>query len=320
MERGTRVQHGGRDRDRDRDRDRGRDSDRDRGRDRDRESACSTCSWGIFDNFPANLEDFWQNFIPFRCTTTFGTNLDISVFSDCDTVVDVSCSETPAFVGDAASRQFVDMRMADFVRAYQQREAALHQGSAGGAGGAEGGAEGQGALRLYLSQVPLMDRDRDRDAAAAAPAAALGEYFSPPAFPCSLERKELLSVHLWANIGRAATSLHYDAYHNFLTVLSGRKQVRLLPFQLAHTPAVGLRCAGLGSANHAVAPFHLSPSHSPSPGGGRAGPGAAPSPAPIDVEVGPGQTLFIPEGWLHQVSSEPCTLAVVIHTYMFACS
>ena len=217
---------------------------------------------------PLNLDLFWFNFSPFSCDGSFGVDIDMSSFSSCEVLVDVSCSSSEQFNGAAGSRLHVDMSMASFAALFAAPSPDRH---------------------LYLSQVALHISDPIE------PPAPLREHYRPPQFPDSLRHKALTSVHLWANIGAASSSLHYDAYHNILSVLRGRKCVLLVP--PGESSGVGLRPAFDTSANHARESFLAGP--------------AARTAGCVHATIEAGQSLFIPEGWWHQVSSDPCTIALV---------
>jgi hypothetical protein len=113
--------------------------------------------------------------------------------------------------------------------------------------------------------------------------------------------------------GVHTTGVHWDAVHNLLCVLRGRKRVLLLP------PAAGPHLQECPL--HAATPNHAQASlwggegwpH----GGGSVGALPPPSLPPglppawcCDVTVEAGDALYIPEGWWHTVASEPGTLAL----------
>jgi len=134
-------------------------------------------------------------------------------------------------------------------------------------------------LHFHLAQCPL----------AALPC--LKKDAPPPrCLPCDPVRS-----NLWFAIGANISSLHYDCWHNLLQVARGRKRVFLLPPRC--TRALCPRPAHGASANHS----QLSDDQVLA---------ACPDEA-IILEVGPGETLFIPEGWWHRVESpEPITVAL----------
>ena len=149
------------------------------------------------------------------------------------------------------------------------------------------------ALRYHLAQCPLelvpalqADAQELLGAACAAACSSLGRTTQP------------LQTNLWFAIGATTSGLHYDAFDNLLLLLRGRKRVLLLPpsasADLAPRPAHG------ASANHSQLGAAELASLAAS----------APTP-PLTLELLPGEALFIPEGWWHQVESpEEVTLGL----------
>jgi hypothetical protein len=106
------------------------------------------------------------------------------------------------------------------------------------------------------------------------------------------------------NIQCARSTLHYDASHNLLLLLAGRKEVTLLsPSCTSYLKPVP---ASDANPNHSALSFEevegiVNDRTS----------GAAPAPRLVQRAVmHAGDALFIPEGWWHQVQSDPCSMAV----------
>lgn len=98
--------------------------------------------------------------------------------------------------------------------------------------------------------------------------------------------------HLWLNRGqRVRSRLHYDAYDNVLCCLRGRKTLVLLPPRAAADEHV-----------RPCAPHSLSPN--------QANPDPAALRASGALELRAGDCVYIPQGWWHEVDSEPETLAI----------
>lgn len=247
-----------------------------------------------FAHFPPNLHHFWENYLPFRCDAAFWIGLDMTSFSSCDVVVDVSCSTSAQFIGAVEAREHVDMKLCDFSELFLRRQAAQATAQSSLVSEVQ---QTSPYVNLYLAQVTLLSSDPSDPPV-------LLQHYQPATFPGALAQKHLMSAHLWANIGQASTSLHYDAYHNFLTVMAGCKRVRLLPPHCG--AAVGLRPAHSSSANHAHCSYLSSLLDRAS-----AFYDASLERSVVEVDIKPGQSLFIPEGWWHEVQSESCTLAVV---------
>jgi hypothetical protein len=163
---------------------------------------------------------------------------------------------------------------------------------------AAGSATGAHPPALYLAQAALAERGAGARPPPAPPprtplgAALLGEC-AP--LPPALAAAPLTSANLWASATPTRSSCHYDPYGNALCVVTGAKRVRLAPPCAA--AALRARPAWHESANHAAG--SLWPPDA-------AGAGAAVA----EARLGPGDGLFIPEGWWHQVESDAGTLAV----------
>ncbi|CAM9999998.1 unnamed protein product, partial [Phaeothamnion confervicola] len=123
----------------------------------------------------------------------------------------------------------------------------------------------------------------------------LADMFRIPPF---VPAERLSELNVWIGGGDTTTNLHYDASHNWLFVLAGLKEVTLFP--PSETPSVRAHPACGASANHS----DLSTKEAKALAVAAAERGA------MTVMVAAGQALFIPEGWWHQVSSAPATVAV----------
>jgi hypothetical protein len=151
---------------------------------------------------------------------------------------------------------------------------------------------------LYLAQAALAERGAGAAPPPAPPprtplgAALFGEC-AP--LPPALAAAPLASANLWASTAPTRSSCHYDPYANVLCTVAGAKRVRLAPPSAA--AALRARPAWHESANHAAG--SLWPPDA-------AGAGAAVA----EARLGPGDGLFIPAGWWHQVESDAGTLAV----------
>lgn len=144
-----------------------------------------------------------------------------------------------------------------------------------------------------------------------------------------------IKINFWATSSGSPSrsSLHFDPHENILCVVAGQKTVRLLPY--AARSHIGARPLCHESSNHASmdlwgdVPFHiqynttsctttnvLSSTYQGSPGSTDKGSQHQPKGLWTELvslheyRLMPGDALYIPEGWWHQVDSEPGTLAV----------
>ena len=127
------------------------------------------------------------------------------------------------------------------------------------------------------------------------------------AHPCSAAALSLVAAaeqggsslhqaYLWLNTHALSVSaLHYDEYHNFLHVLSGKKQVVLLSPQ--HTPLLQAYAVSKDSCNRSRLDRQQLRRVVGSIRGSGSGGGV------YEVDVCAGDVLFIPEGFWHLVAS-----------------
>ena len=105
-------------------------------------------------------------------------------------------------------------------------------------------------------------------------------------------------INLWMNIDSSRTCLHYDQYNNILAVTRGKKVVSLISPQYTSATRAAYQISS-GGANHSsassaeelVANGHLLPHEV------------------LVYVLEAGDTLFIPEGWWHDVASDKCSMA-----------
>ena len=143
-------------------------------------------------------------------------------------------------------------------------------------------------LALYLAQSPLCYFSTYTRKMVDGPLhALLADIDLPP----QMRETPLWQVNLWANRGFTTSSLHYDPHHNLLCVVTGRKTVRMLP--PSYLAALDIRPPHHESSNHARDDL-WGPKFIDEVGGEVMG---------GEVQLRPGDAVFIPEGWLHQVRS-----------------
>ncbi|KAL8548170.1 hypothetical protein ACS0TY_007479 [Phlomoides rotata] len=148
--------------------------------------------------------------------------------------------------------------------------------------------------QIYLAQVPIINAENKE----MGQLECLRDEIKTPAF---LEGKLLASINLWMNSARTRSSTHYDPHHNLLCIISGCKQVVLWPPSacpfLYPLPVYG------EASNHSA--IHLESTNF----------SLYPRAKSIDeysqkVTLHAGDSVFIPEGWFHQVDSGDLTIAV----------
>ena len=106
------------------------------------------------------------------------------------------------------------------------------------------------------------------------------------------------SINLWFGEANNITPLHFDIQHNFLAQIFGRKYLRLYsPEDSNYLYPTYNRIAGNPNyrANHSNIVNIYNPDSKAFPEFKKA--------LPIDVYLEPGEILFLPAGWWHQVSS-----------------
>lgn len=117
--------------------------------------------------------------------------------------------------------------------------------------------------------------------------------------PDMLSDVRLSSINAWCSKGKRTTSsLHYDPHDGLLCVVCGEKKVRLLP--PSATPHIRARPLHHESCNHALANIWSN----------KADMQHLLTLGLKEYTVYPGDAVFIPQGWWHQVQSDNDTLAI----------
>jgi len=163
------------------------------------------------------------------------------------------------------------------------------------------------AMRFYLAQCPIFSIDSSSNELLPGPLSSLQQDFSIPSPLVKGTTKNSPEFHLshinfWATIQSPVTSsLHYDPYHNLLCVVTGQKIVRLLPpsaMKYLHNVA----SIYAESTNHAdddlFHPERKDELENES------------NSQLIEFILNPGDALYLPEGWWHQIKSTAGTMAV----------
>jgi hypothetical protein len=166
-------------------------------------------------------------------------------------------------------------------------------------------------MQFYLAQCPIYSTDPSSTSTTLhpGPLSALMQDITTP-FPFNDTNFNLSQINFWANIhSQVTSSLHFDLYNNLLCVVTGQKTVRVLAPK-ATTFLRNVAPVYAESANHAdddlfnpirkqeldtqLKDNHQQQQHQ----------------LFLEFILNPGDALFLPEGWWHQVSSTACTTAV----------
>lgn len=200
----------------------------------------------------------------------------------------ISPATNSSFVGDMEHLQLLHTTLASFLNG------SLSQSPHAAPAAFTHTSSFTSSWRFYLAQCPISARDSSANSLVPGPLHALLQDIHVPHLLSSIS---LSQINLWANMSHPArSSLHYDPYCNLLCLVTGSKTIRLLP--PSATCFLPARPAYHDSANHAEADLW--------------GPGneSLRDLDPIEISLDPGNVLFIPEGWWHQVESSAGTMAV----------
>lgn len=203
-----------------------------------------------------------------------------------DTVVEIACKEhsSGCYYGNEKARQSVELKFGDFVDYYR---ATFNKQSHW--------LQTVDDLEFYLAQCPIAVLKPGPTCTKASLPRVMDNF----CLPSCLRDKPVTQVNLWMTVQPGRTTLHYDAFHNILVVLYGRKTVTLYP--PSDTAKLYPFPVHTKSVNHSqvdiVKPDLEKHERFPEASARR-------------FEVMAGDALVIPEGWWHQVDSDEFTIAV----------
>ncbi|KAL8008342.1 putative JmjC domain-containing protein [Plasmopara halstedii] len=199
-----------------------------------------------------------------------------------NTLVDIACKQrsSDCYHGSEHAKQSVELKFGDFVDYYQ----ASYRNESHWLQTVDD-------LDFYLAQCTIAVSKPDAKAI-------LPDIMEDINLPKYLKDKHISQVNLWMTVHASRTTLHYDAYHNILVVLYGRKFVtlyppsdsqKLYPFPL-HSKSVNHSQVNIVQPDIKKHPQFLKASAK-------------------QFEIKAGDALMIPEGWWHQVDSDEFTIA-----------
>jgi hypothetical protein len=242
----------------------------------------------------SNFQHFQTNHLPFVSTEVCFVAKE-ALFRNLKsktTRVDVSCLslDTSEYSGNPYYRESVKIKICDFIEGFEtisKNSGEEHWMSKIG-------------LNLYLSQCCLYAKDKNN---IQIEDISCSIYEERPSFLQNIST-EIEAINLWMNVQFSQSTLHYDANHNMLTILQGTKRVILISPEL--TSEVGPVNVYSENPNHSnlsfkevahrtVNSFPKNPRYN-----GKF----------YDIVLTEGQSVFIPEGWWHQVESTHCSAAV----------
>ncbi|XP_043697785.1 uncharacterized protein LOC122648635 isoform X2 [Telopea speciosissima] len=204
----------------------------------------------------------------------------------------------PVFYGDLRSHERVQLPFSTFIISCKQLLQNADDGSVVCVESEDHGLTGsnreQDTYQLYLAQVPILNMENQERSQLEI----LKEDIQMPTF---LETKAVASINIWMNNSKSRSSTHYDPHHNLLCVVAGCKKVFLWPPSVS--PSMYLMPIFGEASNHSSVSLE-NPDFSVHP---RAKHLMEYSQTAI---LCPGDALFIPEGWFHQVDSNDLTIAV----------
>ncbi|CAM6125523.1 unnamed protein product [Calypogeia fissa] len=147
---------------------------------------------------------------------------------------------------------------------------------------------------LYLAQVPIFSKEAVQETT-------LSPLMQDIEMPRLLETDRVSDINLWMSMTDSRSSTHYDPYQNLLCVVAGEKKVTLWPPSAA--PFLYPLPINGEASNHSGVDF-VQPDYKAHPLFHK-----ALSVAQL-ITLHPGDALFIPEGWYHQVDNFGVTIAV----------
>ena len=241
-----------------------------------------------YPSWPSDLEfkNHSSAFSPFFVENNlYARQLSLSDLLLCQNLVDVSyVISGDAFNGDPLHREHIDMEISKVASGFEEALANKENWIS------------KTGLLFYVAQVAFMSTDKENKPV-------LSSLFDRVEIPPVILKDLLQQVNLWMNIQNVRSTGHYDGFHNILSVIKGKKTIRLI------SPAL----------TNEVLPksiFSASPNHS-----GLSNDEFVDlchkyqstelySKDVFEISVTAGQSVFIPQGFWHQIDSEPCTMAL----------
>ena len=119
------------------------------------------------------------------------------------------------------------------------------------------------------------------------------------ALPPSVNRAKLLQINLWLGAAGNVTPLHFDMANNFLAQINGRKRITFFdPAQTDRLYPAGSRSSSANTSQVDI----LRPDFEKHPRFKEA--------TPLECVLSPGELLYIPPFWWHQVESVDAAVSI----------
>lgn len=155
---------------------------------------------------------------------------------------------------------------------------------------------GEDFSRNYITQFPILrvlpELKNDIEL--------LDSYMNiPRRYPAALKRKLKKEPSLWFGPARTVTPVHFDAAHNLLVQIHGRKKLILIPPEQSRH--LYYPCLSLGHVNYSPVDVEA-PDFDRFPLFRKA--------TPLEVWLEPGEILFIPVRWWHYVRALEATISL----------
>eukprot|EP01041_Mallomonas_annulata_P004425 gene4425-8810_t len=238
-------------------------------------------SWPSGDEFTTLSREF----VPFVVRTEAAIDIQPNDLVQYHDLVDVSyLGNNSEFSGDSMNREMIYISISKFA-----------QGFLDAASGKPHWLQ-DAELKLFISQCTIFSDDTDTTPI-------LSCLYKHIHIPDIIKSQQLQQINLWMNIQSVSSAPHYDGYHNILTVIKGSKTIHLKSPKC--TEFIIAKPAFTSSPNHSLLSSEIFQNLKLSTSDN-----SNSNMLDIKVKLEEGQSIFIPEGYWHQITSETCTMAL----------